>query len=196
MSDLVSDSKANAVMTRLYQEDAEQRRAGLPSNQRTRNVDVETGRFLSLLARAAGAKTVVEIGSSNGLSTLWLALAMRDTEGYVMGTELIEDRVIEANANLDVAGLASHGGVVGGDAKETISGLSGPIDLVFIDAEKDDYIAHFEAVFPLVRPGGLILADNVTSHDLSLYQAMLRARNDVETVTVTLDRGLEMTYKR
>jgi caffeoyl-CoA O-methyltransferase len=73
--------------------------------------------------------------------------------------------------------------------------LPGPFDLVFIDAEKDDYVDHFAAVVDRVEIGGLILADNVISHDLSAYQAMLRSRSDVETVTVPIDRGVEFTVK-
>lgn len=196
MSELVSDPVAAAVLNRLYEDDAAQRRAGLPSSQRTRNVDVETGRFLMVTARAMGARAVLEVGSSNGLSTIWLALAMRSTFGQVTGTEILPNRVEEANANLAEAGLAEFGRVIFGDARATAGTLSGPLDFVFIDAEKDDYIAHFEAAFPLLRSGGLVLADNVVSHDVSLYQSMLRARDDVETVTLPLERGIEFTCKR
>jgi predicted O-methyltransferase YrrM len=195
MSELVGDASAAAVLDRLYREDDEQRRAGLPSSSRTRNVSVETGRFLSLTARAMSAKTVLEIGSSNGVSTIWLALAMSATGGHVIGTEILPERVKEANANLAEAGLAEFGRVVLGDARETVASLTDPLDLVFIDAEKDDYVEHFEAAFPLLRSGGLVLADNVTSHDLGRYQAMLRARDDVETVTLPLERGIEFTCK-
>ncbi|MEA2594488.1 MAG: hypothetical protein QOF01_957 [Thermomicrobiales bacterium] len=195
MSELVGDASAAAVLDRLYREDDEQRRASLPSSSRTRNVSVETGRFLSLTARATSAKTVLEIGSSNGVSTIWLALAMRATGGHVIGTEILPERVEEANANLAEAGLAEFGGVVLGDARETVALLTDPLDLVFIDAEKDDYVEHFEATFPLLRSGGLVLADNVTSHDLGRYQAMLRARDDVGTVTLPLERGIEFTCK-
>jgi predicted O-methyltransferase YrrM len=196
MSEIVSDPVVAAVLERLYREDAEQRRAGLPSSRRTRNVDVETGRFLMLTARSMGARAVLEIGSSNGVSTIWLALAMRSTAGYVTGTEILANRVEEANAHLAEAGLAEFGSVILGDARETAATLSGPLDLVFIDAEKDDYVAHFDAAFPLLRSGGLVLADNVTSHDVSTYQTMLRARDDVETVTLPLERGIEFTCKR
>lgn len=195
MSELVGDASAAAVLDRLYREDDEQRRASLPSSSRTRNVSVETGRFLLLTARAMSAKTVLEIGSSNGVSTIWLALAMSATGGHVIGTEILPERVKEANANLAEAGLAEFGRVVLGDARETVASLTDPLDLVFIDAEKDDYVEHFEAAFPLLRSGGLVLADNVTSHDLGRYQAMLRARDDVETVTLPLERGIEFTCK-
>jgi len=187
--------EAAAVLARLQAEDQAQRDAGLPSAQRTRNVDRATARFLSLVARSIAARAILEIGSSNGLSTIWLALAAREADGTVIGTELLPERAAEANANLAEAGLGDVARVIEGDALGTVGTLDGPFDLVFIDAEKDDYIAHFEAAIGLLRPGGVTLADNVVSHDLSAYQAMLRARDDVETVTLPLDRGIEYTVK-
>jgi len=113
----------------------------------------------------------------------------------VTGTELIAERAAEANANLARARLEAVANVVAGDAREVVAGLGGPFNCVFLDAEKDEYGAHFAAFFPKVAPGGVILTDNVTSHDCTAYQAMLRARDDVETVTLTLERGLEFTLK-
>jgi len=196
MVDSIADPRVKEILSRLYREDDEQRKAGLPSSERMRNVVAETGQFLSLLALGAGAKAVLEMGSSNGVSTIWFADAMRRTGGHVTGTELLVDRADEANANLAAAGLAEFGQVVAGDARETIRRLDGPFDLVFIDAEKGDYVDHFHAAFPLLRIGGLVVADNVISHDLSEYQAMVRERDDVETMTIPLDRGLELTYKK
>jgi predicted O-methyltransferase YrrM len=187
--------EAEQTLAELYESDAAQRAAGLPSARRTRNLDRESGRFLRLLAIGMRAQAVLEIGSSNGVSTIWLASAMRETGGTVTGTELLGERAAAANDNLGRAGLAEFGRVIAGDARETVRGLVGPFDLVFIDAEKDDYVAHFGAVLPLVRRGGLIVADNVTSHDLSAYQAFLRDQPGIECVTLPLERGLEITTK-
>jgi len=189
------DERIDAVLERLYADDAAQRAAGLPSSQRTRNVERETGRWLALLVRATNAREVLEIGSSNGVSTIWLAAAARQTGGRVTGTEILSERAAEANRNLAEAGLEAVARVVAGEAQATVASLPGPFDLVFIDAEKDDYVDHFAAVVARVRPGGLILADNVISHDLSAYQAMLRSRSDVETVTIPINRGVEFTMK-
>lgn len=188
--------QAAAVIAELRAADTEQRRRGLPPAQRTRNVDEETARFLALLVRAARPRQILEIGSSNGLSTIWLALAARDYGGRVTGTELLPERAAEANANLARAGLAEVATVLPGDARQTVAGLAGPFGFVFLDAEKDDYGAHFAACFPKVVPGGLILADNVVSHDCAAFQALLRSRDDVETVTLPLERGLEFAVKR
>jgi caffeoyl-CoA O-methyltransferase len=189
------DERIEAVLERLYAEDGAQRAAGLPSSQRTRNVERQTGRWLALLVRATNARELLEIGSSNGVSTIWLAAAARQNGGQVIGTEILPERVAEANRNLAEAGLDGVARVVAGEARATVASLPGPFDLVFIDAEKDDYVDHFAAVVDRVEIGGLILADNVISHDLSEYQAMLRSRSDVETVTIPIGRGVEFTLK-
>jgi predicted O-methyltransferase YrrM len=189
------DERVDAVLERLYAEDAAQRAANLPSSQRTRNVDRETGRWLALLVRATKARQLLEIGSSNGVSTIWLAAAARENGGQVTGTEILPERAADANRNLAAAGLDTVARIIAGDARATVANLPGPFDLIFIDAEKDDYVDHLAAVIDRVQPGGLILADNVISHDLSAYQAMLRARNDVETVTIPIGRGIEFTLK-
>ena len=189
------DERVESVLERLYAEDAAQRAAGLPSSQRTRNVERETGLWLGLVVRATKARSILEIGSSNGVSTIWLAAAAQENGGQVTGTEILPERASEAIRNLAAAGLENVARIVVGDARETLATLPGPFDLVFIDAEKDDYVDHFEAVIGRVRPGGLILADNVISHDLSAYQVMLRGRHDAETVTVPINRGVEFTLK-
>jgi predicted O-methyltransferase YrrM len=190
------DARARAVLDRLYAEDAAQRAAGLPSSQRTRNVDRETGEWLNLLIRATGAKHILEIGSSNAVSTILLADAARTNGGRVTGTEIIPERAAEANHNLAEAGLADVASVIAGNAQVTTGDLTGLFDLVFIDAEKDDYSKHLLAIVDRVRPGGLILADNVVSHDVSAYQRLVRERDDLETVTIPLNRGIEFTLKR
>lgn len=185
----------DATLERLYAEDHEQRRLGLPTSARTRNIDIESGRFLFLLALGMQAKKIVEIGSSNAVSTIWLAAAASRTGGKVFGTELIPERAAEANRNLAEAGLNGFASVHSGSAAESLTPVEGPFDLVFIDAEKDDYIKHFNLIIDRVRPGGLIVADNVTSHDCTAYQQTLRNRADIETVTITQERGLEISAK-
>jgi caffeoyl-CoA O-methyltransferase len=191
----VIDELTAAVLEQLYAEDAAQRAANLPSSQRTRNVEWETGHWLALIARTMNAPQVLEIGSSNGVSTIWLAAAARQNGGRVTGTEILPERAVEANGNLAAAGLDAVARVVAGDARTTVASLPGSFDFVFIDAEKDDYVDHLDAVVDRVRIGGLILADNVISHDVSAYQAAVRARGNFETVTIPLNRGVEFTLK-
>jgi predicted O-methyltransferase YrrM len=189
-------SQAQRVLDRLYEADHAQRAAGLPSSQRTRNIDKESGRFLHMLAISLGAQVVFEVGSSNGVSAIWFASALAQTGGKLVGSEILTDRAAEANQNLYDAGLSHMAEVCAGDARDVLKTLADSIDLVFIDAEKDDYSDHFLAVIDRVRLGGVIIADNVISHDCSAYQSLLRSRADVETVTLPLERGLEFTIKK
>lgn len=190
------DHTAQRVLDRLYAEDAAERAAGLPSSERKRNVDRESGLFLSMIARAAKALSFLEIGSSNGVSTIWLALAARETGGHVLGLELDPARAGEAQENLAAAGLADVATVQSGDALIAIWELDGPFDLVFIDAEKKDYAQHIRNVIDLVQPNGIIIADNVISHDIADYQQFVRGRADLDTITLPLNRGLELSLKR
>lgn len=186
---------ARTVIERLYADDARQRAAGLPSARRTRNIDRESGRFLAIWVVATGAQRIVEVGSSNGVSTIWLASGAARTGGRVTGSELIPERAAEANRNLAEAGLGGFASVLAGDARAALADYAKPIDLLFIDAEKDDYPGHLLALVEKVRPGGAILADNVVSHDISRYQTLLRERPDLATVTLPIERGIECSVR-
>lgn len=190
------DPTAQRVLDRQYTEDAAERAAGLPSMARKRNVERESGAFLSMIARATNARSILEIGSSNGVSTIWLALASRETGGQVLGLELDPARAGEAQANLAAADLADVATVQCGDALVEVRELDGPFDLVFIDAEKNDYAQHIRNVIDLVKPNGIIIADNVISHDIADYQQFVRNRADIDTITLPLNRGLEFSLKR
>ena len=168
------DDRVRAVLDRLYAEDEQQRNANLPASQRTRNLTPDSGRFLMMLAASSNARWVVEIGSSMGLDDL-ACVAMRATAGLVIGTELIPERAAEANTNLAKAGLEQFRPRAGGCRRRAGQRTRGTVRPGVIDAEKDDYIAHFELVWPLMRPRGIVVADNVISHDVLAYQEMLRA---------------------
>lgn len=130
-------------------------------DRRHLSISDEDGRLLRLLTEAAGAKTVVEVGTSTGYSGLWIALALRATGGRLITHELDPARAKEAEANFAKAGVAEAVTVVVGDAHETVAGLKGPIDVVFLDADKPGYIDYLRKLLPLVRPGGLVLAHNM-----------------------------------
>src|SRR5690606_21039661 len=102
----VADARAQAVLDRLRAADQAQRDAGLPQSRRTRNITAPTGSFLYATVRATGARRIFEMGSSNGYSTIWLALAARELGGWVVGSEILPERVEAANRNLAEAGLA------------------------------------------------------------------------------------------
>lgn len=124
-------------------------------------VDADNGRMLRLLAETAGAKNVVEIGTSTGYSGLWICLALQSTGGRLKTFEIDPARAEQARKHFEQAGVAGLVEVVVGDAHENVKRLEDPIDLLFLDADKEGYASYLRALLPLVRPGGLIAADNV-----------------------------------
>ena len=124
-------------------------------------VDADNGRMLRLLAETAGAKNVVEIGTSTGYSGLWTCLALQSTGGRLKTFEIDPARAEQARKHFEQAGVGGLVEVVVGDAHENVKQLKDPIDLVFLDADKEGYASYLQALLPLVRPGGLITADNV-----------------------------------
>jgi predicted O-methyltransferase YrrM len=130
--------------------------AGLPA------IDVSPlqGRLLEILARAVGARTVLELGTLGGYSTLWLARAVAP-EGRVLTLEVSPDYAEVARRNLAAAGFASVASVTVGPALDTLATLDGPFDFIFIDADKPSYDAYLAEALRLSRPGTLIVADNI-----------------------------------
>ena len=164
---------------------------------RMMNVPEEDGRLLRLLSETIGAKTVVEVGTSNGVSGIWLALALRRTGGKLITHEISADRAALARENFAAAGVADLVTVVEGDAHETVSKLTGPIDLVFIDADKEGYLDYLEKLLPLLRPGGLVLAHNMNPRmaDRRFVEA-ITTNPDLETVFYLQGGGVSITLKK
>ena len=184
-----------AVMERLEREDADEREQGLPQEVRSRAVTPTTGRFLFSLVAPQTDCEVLEIGGSRGYSTLWLAAGVRFLGGRVLSLESDPRKAEAWRANIAEAGLEDWAELIEGDARETLPGLDDVFDVVFIDAEKDDYEELYALARPTLEPGGLVVADNVISHPdpLAQYSAARQADPTLVSVTVPLDRGLELT---
>lgn len=133
------------------------------SGQRYANVSVSDGRLLRLLTESIGAQRVVEIGTSTGESGVWFALALRSTGGKLFTHEIDAERANIARENFRKAGVAHLITLIEGDAHETVKQHKEPIDILFLDADKSGYIDYLDKLLPLVRPGGLIIAHNMTS---------------------------------
>lgn len=125
------------------------------------NVTTREGRVLRQLTEATGAKRIVEIGTSSGYSTLWLAMAARANGGKVFTHEIDPEKVKIASANFKKAGLDDVIVIIEGDAHQTIKQHKQPIDVLFLDAEKKGYVDYLQKLLPLVRPGGLILGHDM-----------------------------------
>ena len=126
-------------------------------------VDADNGRMLRLLAETTGAKNAVEIGTSTGYSGLWTCLGLRATGGRLTTFELDPGRAEQARKHFQEAGVGPLADVIVGDAHENVKRVQGPIDLLFLDADKEGYAGYLNVLLPLVRAGGLIAADNISS---------------------------------
>ena len=157
-------------------------------------VPIADGRMLRLLTEVAGAKNVVEIGTSTGYSGLWLCLALQKTGGKLTTFEIDPGRAAEARKHFQQAGIGSIATVVLGDAHENVKRLKDPIDFVFIDADKPGYLDYLTKLLPLVRPGGMILAHNVDS--APDYVKAVTTSPDLETVFYMQGAGLGVTLKK
>ena len=153
------------------------------------------GRLLRILTEAVDAKHVVEIGTYHGYSGIWLCLALRKTGGKLTTFEKRTECVAQARKNFKRAGVDQMVTIVEGDAHREVTKLKGPIDVLFLDADKEGYIDYLNKLLPLVRPGGLILAHNVPSSAPDYVKAVTTSP-DLETVFYKQGRGLGVTLKK
>jgi len=162
------------------------------------HVPENDGRLLRLLVESTKAKNVVEIGTSNGYSAIWIALALRSTGGRLITHEIDSDRAKTARANFDRAGVADLVTIVEGDAHETVGRLEAPIDVLFLDADKSGYLDYLQKLLPLVRSGGLVLAHNMNRPrpDAAFLEA-ITTNPDLETLFFHMDAaGMAVTLKK
>jgi predicted O-methyltransferase YrrM len=191
----VLDADVLRVLSRLEEEDASERAAKLPPERRSRQVPATTGRFLFALAASSPGCQILELGGSRGYSAIWLAAGARMNEGWVVSVEHDAEKCAAWRRNVAEAGLEAWASLVEGDARDAVAAVREPPDLVFIDAEKEDYEELFALVREKLEPGGLVVADNVLSHVDALGEYSRRRQSDPgsSSVTIPLDRGLEVT---
>jgi caffeoyl-CoA O-methyltransferase len=163
-------------------------------NETYLSVPREDGEALWVLTEAVDAKRVVEIGTSTGYSGLWFCMALTATGGHLTTFEINHKRFTEAHQHFEEAGVADRVTQIEGDAHKNVEKLKGPIDLVFIDADKSGYIDYLNKLLPLVRPGGLILAHNI---DMAPdYVRAVTTNPNLQTIFYMQGRGLGVTLKK
>jgi predicted O-methyltransferase YrrM len=191
----VLDDRVRAVLARLEAEDADERARNVPREERSRQVAPTTGRFLFSFVAPQTDCEVLELGGSRGYSTIWFAAGVRYLGGRVLSLEHDPAKVEAWRANIEEAGLGDWAELVPGDAFETLPAIDDVFDVVFLDAEKELYERLFDAARDKLEPGAVVIADNVLSHEdvLGAYSRARQADPTLESVTVPLDRGLEIS---
>jgi caffeoyl-CoA O-methyltransferase len=191
----VLDDRVRAVLARLEAEDADERARGVAREQRARQVARTTGQFLFAFVAPQTDCEVLEIGGSRGYSSIWLAAGVRNLGGRVLSLESDPAKAEAWRANVEEAGLDDWADLIEGDAFETLPPIDDVFDLVFLDAEKEQYERLFAEARGKLEPGAVVIADNVLSHQetLGAYSQARQADPTLESVTLPLDRGLELS---
>ncbi|MCD6395030.1 MAG: class I SAM-dependent methyltransferase [Planctomycetes bacterium] len=168
--------------------------ADIRATQSYRNVPPQDGRFLRITAQAMNAKNVVEIGTSTGYSGIWFGMALQKTGGKLTTYEIDAQRAATARANFKRAGMADIITIVEGDAHEEVKKLKNPIDILFLDADKEGYIDYLNKLLPLVRPGGLVIAHNINTRMADpRYMKAITTDPKLETIVRS---GVGLTLKK
>ncbi|MEF3023249.1 O-methyltransferase [Vibrio mimicus] len=160
------------------------------------NITRDTGEFLSILVKATGARRILEIGTSNGYSTIWLASALPDN-GKVYTIEANPHKIEEASLNFNQTHTSSKIVQLVGDVTEVISDVPESMDFIFLDADRKTYISLADGLFNLLKTGGLLVCDNATSHadELSEFRAWVSSQQNLSVSLVPVGKGELLIYK-
>jgi predicted O-methyltransferase YrrM len=162
------------------------------------SVPVNDGRLLRVFAESTGAKHIVELGTSIGYSGLWFCLALESTGGKLTTFEIDEGRAATARENFKRAEVEGRVKLILGDAHEKVASVEGPVDIVFLDADKEGYLDYLEKLLPKLRPGGLVIAHNMSGRqaDPKFVQA-ITTNPELETIFVSAGAsGIGVSMKK
>ena len=198
------DDKATAVLELYHQrmrDEGERMRSGRMGGGDWRDqallaVGPDSGRLINILARSLKAPNILELGTSYGYSGIWLADAARAAGGQLTTMELADYKSAYAREMSTKAGLAEHVDFKVGDAVAMIGELEGPIDFVLVDLWKDMYVPCLEAFYPKLRPGAIIVADNMIrpgGDEVKRYGEAIRAKPKITSVLLPVGSGLEIS---
>lgn len=160
------------------------------------NITRDTGEFLSVLVKATSALNILEIGTSNGYSALWLASSLPES-GHLYTIECMESKVDAALENFKRAGLSSKITLLRGDVANELDNLPFQFDMIFLDADRSQYLLLAEKLFGLLKPGGLIICDNALSHEgeFKEFVSWVKLQPDLSISIVPVGKGELLIYK-
>jgi predicted O-methyltransferase YrrM len=187
------------VVRSLYDEGVAHDAGQADRTRRRRNLSPDAAALLSIVCEAMGARRILEIGTSNGYSTLWLARAVHDRDGAVVSVDLDGDAQREAAANLARAGLQQHVELRCADGGEVLRELpDASQDVVFLDSERTAYLGWWPDPIRVLRVGGLLAIDNVLSHpaEVADVQALIAADPQLTCTVTGIGKGLLLAVRR
>jgi predicted O-methyltransferase YrrM len=191
------DADIRAFLIELYETGQQNDAREQERSKKMLNLEPETAQFLHILLRSTRRTRLLEIGTSNGYSTIWLAWAMSLTGGRVVSIDRDAGKQAQADANLRRVGLREIVDLKCGDATGIVAELPGPFDCVFFDADRYSAPAQLSLLMPRLLPDVLLLADNVLSHptEIAAYLRALEALPDFDRVVIPVGKGLSIAYR-
>jgi predicted O-methyltransferase YrrM len=191
------NAEISAFLNELYEKGQQNDAHEQERNKKMLNLEPETAQFLSILIRSSRRTRLLEIGTSNGYSTIWLAWAMSLNGGHVISIDRDADKQSQADANLRRAGVREWVELQCGDATEIVAGLPGPFDCVFFDADRYSAPAQLSLLMPKLAQDVFLLADNVLSHptEIAGYLRVLETLPQFDRIIVPMGKGLSIAYR-
>jgi predicted O-methyltransferase YrrM len=168
-------------------------------SKRMRNVTPETGRFLSFIATTTQARNILEIGTSNGYSTLWLAESVSENDGHVTTLEFLASKAELARSNIEKAKMSKWIDLIVMNASEYIHKVeSNTVDMIFLDSDRKEYVEWWGDLSRILKRNGLIVVDNVISHSNELQDFYILVSNDenYKTIKLPIESGLLLMTKK
>jgi predicted O-methyltransferase YrrM len=188
--------RIQAVLDELEAWGKENDRVQSDRSRQMLNLDRETAQLVRALILGRGATRILEIGTSNGYSTIWLAASV-GAGGRLLSIDRSAEKLRMAEANLKRAGLLDRTQLLLGNATEIVSGLDGPFDVVFFDADRLSAPEQLTLFLPKLSPNALLLADNVLSHpeEIAGYLAAIQSLSNFEHCIVPVGKGLSVAHR-
>jgi predicted O-methyltransferase YrrM len=193
----VRDAQIRTFLSELYERGQQNDTQEQERGKKMLNLEPETAQFLHILISSSLRTRILEIGTSNGYSTIWLAWAASHTGGQVISIDHDADKQAQADANLHRVGLREVVDLKCGDGTEIIAELPGPFDCVFFDADRYSAPAQLSSLMPKLASNVLLLADNVLSHptEIAVYLRSLEVLPQFDRMIVPIGKGLSVAYR-
>jgi predicted O-methyltransferase YrrM len=194
---MMMDTRLEALLGQLETEGQRHDQQEPEHERRMLNLEHGTAEVLALWIRSSRRRRVLEIGTSNGYSTIWLAWAVDPSGGKIVSIDRSEAKHVLADANLQRAGLRGAVELVQGDGTQAVASVTGPLDAVFFDADRYSAPAQLEVLLPKLASDVLLFADNALSHpqEIAGYLAAVAALPDFAHTVVPVGKGLSVAYR-